>query len=293
MTERDSKVLWDSLRERFENIESMILPKVKRDWQNLRYQDYKTVEDYNTALCGIVTRMKLCKLPVEDKDLIEKTLSTFHLKMTHISRQYKKENYKTYVELSNAMQQDQGEDETIMQNHLSWPTGSMAPPEANATSFKKKGDKKGKREQKAPIKDNDKKFKNFKKKQWKSKKIPSGGEYGKQDQECYKCGMRGHWSRICRTPKHIVNLYQEFKNQKKSMHETHYVEGKKSILEVGECSKAARDQEAPKCDAASKEQQDGMDIDKTSENEDLDLDNFEHDDLLGEETMDDVHGDSV
>jgi len=77
------------------------------------------------------------------------------------------------------------------------------------------------------------------------------------------------------------------------MHETHYVEGKKSILEVGECSKAARDQEAPKCEAASKEQQDGMDIDKTSENEDLDLDNFEDADLLGEETMDDVHGDSV
>jgi len=37
------------------------------------------------------------------------------------------------------------------------------------------------------------------------------------------------------------------------MHETHYVEGKKSTLEVGECSKAARDQEAPKCKAASKE----------------------------------------
>jgi len=36
-----------------------------------------------------------------------------------------------------------------------------------------------------------------------------------------------------------------------------------------------------------------MDIDKTSENEDLDLDNFEDADLLGEETMDDVHGDSV
>ena len=179
MTERDPKVLWDSLRGRFENIKSMILPKVKRDWQNLRYQDYKTVEDYNTALYGIVTRMKLCKLPVEDKDLIEKTLSTFHPKMTHISRQYKKENYKTYVELSNAMQQDQGEDETIMQNHLSRPTGSMALPEANATSFKKKGDKKGKREQKAPIKDNDKKSKNFKKKQMEIKEDSIREEYGK------------------------------------------------------------------------------------------------------------------
>lgn len=116
------------------------------------------------------------------------------------------------------------------------------------------------------------------------------GRIGKQDQKCYKCCMRDHWSRICRTPKHIVNLYQELKNQKKSMHETHYVEGKKSALEVGECSKAA---EAPKCKAASKEQQNGMDVDKASENENLDLENFEDDDLLGEETMDDVHGDSV
>jgi hypothetical protein len=36
-----------------------------------------------------------------------------------------------------------------------------------------------------------------------------------------------------------------------------------------------------------------MDIDKASKNENLDLENFEDDDLLGEETMDNVHGDSV
>ena len=26
---------------------------------------------------------------------------------------------------------------------------------------------------------------------------------------CYRCGMKGHWSRTCRTPKHLVDLYQE------------------------------------------------------------------------------------
>ena len=25
---------------------------------------------------------------------------------------------------------------------------------------------------------------------------------------CYRCGMKGHWLRTCRTPKHLVDLYQ-------------------------------------------------------------------------------------
>ncbi|KAL6654147.1 hypothetical protein ACP70R_007612 [Stipagrostis hirtigluma subsp. patula] len=192
MTKRNPKVLWVLLHERFEKIETVLLPHVKREWANLRFQDFKTIEDYNTALYGITTRMKLCGLKLEDKDLIEKTLSTFHPKLTYISRQYKKDNFKKYVDLSNAMQQDQGEDETIMQNHLSRPTGTIATPEANATSFKNKKDIKGKGSQKdsngmAPKANYFKK----KKKEWKSKKkTPQGPKYGEQDQECYRCGMR-------------------------------------------------------------------------------------------------------
>ncbi|KAL6621237.1 hypothetical protein ACP70R_033669 [Stipagrostis hirtigluma subsp. patula] len=235
MTEKNPKVLWDLLHERFEKMEIVLLPRVKREWANLRFQDFKTIEDYNTALYGITTRMKLCGLKLEDKDLIEKTLSTFHPKLTYISRQYKKDNYKKYVDLSNAMQQDQREDETIMQNHLSRPTGIIATPEANAISFKNKKDIKGKGSQKdsngmAP------KANNFKKKEWKSKKkTPQGPKYGEQDQECYRCGMRGHWSRICKTPKHIVEMYQELQGKLKRMHEANYLESSK---QVGESSKS-------------------------------------------------------
>uniref|UniRef100_A0A5B7BZ55 CCHC-type domain-containing protein n=1 Tax=Davidia involucrata TaxID=16924 RepID=A0A5B7BZ55_DAVIN len=25
---------------------------------------------------------------------------------------------------------------------------------------------------------------------------------------CYRCGVKGHWLRTCRTPKHLVELYQ-------------------------------------------------------------------------------------
>ena len=28
------------------------------------------------------------------------------------------------------------------------------------------------------------------------------------DNNCYRCGMKGHWSRTYRTPKHLVDLYQ-------------------------------------------------------------------------------------
>ncbi|KAG2658032.1 hypothetical protein PVAP13_1KG275405 [Panicum virgatum] len=194
MTERDPIVLWNALHERFEKMET------------------------------------LCGLKLTESDLIEKTLSTFHPKQTYLSRQYKKEKYKKYIDLSNALQQDQGEDEELMQNHLTRPTGSLSKPEANAVSSSQKNE--GKKEsQKAPWKGKNQKFNNFKKKgQWKSKKIPPGGEYGKQDQECYRCGMKGHWSRICRTPKHIVKLYQELNGQlkkRKTEHEAHFVSSRK------------------------------------------------------------------
>ena len=28
------------------------------------------------------------------------------------------------------------------------------------------------------------------------------------EETCYRCGMKGHWSRVCRTPKHLEDLYQ-------------------------------------------------------------------------------------
>ena len=41
---------------------------------------------------------------------------------------------------------------------------------------------------------------------------------------CYRCSMKGHWSRICRTPKHLVDLYQEsLKKKDKKAVETNFV----------------------------------------------------------------------
>ena len=34
---------------------------------------------------------------------------------------------------------------------------------------------------------------------------------------CYRCGMKGHWSRTCRTSKHLVDLYQASKEKEKNI----------------------------------------------------------------------------
>ena len=47
---------------------------------------------------------------------------------------------------------------------------------------------------------------------------------------CYRCGMKGHWSCTCRTPKHLVDLYQEsLKKKDKKVVETNFVSKDESV----------------------------------------------------------------
>ncbi|CAL9019214.1 unnamed protein product, partial [Prunus brigantina] len=45
----------------------------------------------------------------------------------------------------------------------------------------------------------------------------------KSDEACYKYGMKGHWSRTCRTMKHLVNLYQASIKGKGKEKETNFI----------------------------------------------------------------------
>ena len=40
---------------------------------------------------------------------------------------------------------------------------------------------------------------------------------------CYRCGMKGHWVRTCRTPKHLADLYQASLKEKEKGIETNFV----------------------------------------------------------------------
>ena len=44
------------------------------------------------------------------------------------------------------------------------------------------------------------------------------------ENNCHICGMKGHWSRTCRTPKHLVALYQALIKEKRKYIEINFTD---------------------------------------------------------------------
>ena len=82
LTVKDPLVLWKNLRDRYDQQKLMVLPKAQYDWIHLRFQDFKSVSDYNSAMFKIVSQLKLCGEEISEEAMIEKTLSTFYA--THL-----------------------------------------------------------------------------------------------------------------------------------------------------------------------------------------------------------------
>jgi hypothetical protein len=59
----------------------------------------------------------------------------------------------------------------------------------------------------------------------KKKNSPS---FKKSESSCYRCGMTNQWSRTCRTPKHLVELYQPSIKKKGKEMETNFIENESS-----------------------------------------------------------------
>ena len=60
LTMKDPLVLWNDLKERYENKKSVILPKARYNWLYLRLQDFKSVSEYNSTLFKITSQLRFC-----------------------------------------------------------------------------------------------------------------------------------------------------------------------------------------------------------------------------------------
>ena len=78
MTVKDPSVLWKDLKDRYDHQIDVILLVVIDKWRALRFQDFKKVSDYNSAMFRIVSQLKFCGQTVTDEDMLEKIYSTFH-----------------------------------------------------------------------------------------------------------------------------------------------------------------------------------------------------------------------
>ncbi|XP_070022852.1 uncharacterized protein [Nicotiana sylvestris] len=78
LTVKDPLELWTGLKERYDHLKATVLPRARYEWMHLRLQDFKTVSEYNSAVFRITSQLKLCGEVMNDEDLLEKTLTTFH-----------------------------------------------------------------------------------------------------------------------------------------------------------------------------------------------------------------------
>jgi hypothetical protein len=202
LMEEDPLALWNSLKERYDQQRAVMLPEAEREWSLIRFQDFKSVAAYNSAVHKVNSKLRFCNKQVSDEDLIEKTLCTFHPSMRILQQQYRQHKYTKYSELIYTLLQAEKHDELLMKNHNARPTGAMPIPEAHANAHftNKFGNRK----------------RNF-------RKFKGKGHFKKNDQNdnsqvCQRCGCANHRTNKCRIPKHLVDLYMKYGGKGKQVH---------------------------------------------------------------------------
>lgn len=218
LTVKDPLVLWNNLKERYDHQKMIILPKARFDWMHLRLQDFKSVSEYNSAMFKITSQLKLCGENVTDDDMLEKTFSTFHASNLLLQQQYREKGFKKYAELISCLLVAEQNNELLLKNHESRPTGSNPFPEVNVVFNKSvygRGRGRGRRRGhyhgrgRGRGQNHDGSNSHLKKgKIDKNHKKETSGHNKHAESSCYRCGGKGHWSRTCRTPRHLVDLYQ-------------------------------------------------------------------------------------
>ncbi|XP_034218929.1 uncharacterized protein LOC117630295 [Prunus dulcis] len=165
------------------------------------------------------------------------TLPRARYEWTHLRFQdFKHSGFKKYSELVSCLLLAEQNNELLLKNHQSRPTGSAPLPkinaasqEVNATSSRgsihkrgrggKRGHWQGSRKDRGarseglgPRSGPSTNGKNASRNKGKAQTshVPRNVE-----STCHRCGAKGHWVRACRTPKHLADLYQaSLKNRK-------------------------------------------------------------------------------
>ncbi|XP_019251173.1 PREDICTED: uncharacterized protein LOC109230100 [Nicotiana attenuata] len=177
--------------------------------------EYLTIKD---PVILIISQVKLCGDNITDHDMLEKTFTIFHASNMLLQQQYREMGFKKYSELISHLLIAEQHNGLLMKNHESRPTGSCPFPEVNEMNFHQArcgrgcGPSRGHGRGRGRNSDhgNNNASKNPPRhQQWKRKEQKHEAvQAPNAENACYRCGGKGHWPCTCRTPKHLVQLYQ-------------------------------------------------------------------------------------
>jgi hypothetical protein len=182
----------------------------------------------------ITSKLKLCGEKITNEDILEKIFFTFYASNLLLQQQYRERGFKKYSKLISCLLIAEQNNEILMKNHQSRLTDSSPFPEANATSFKGnhgqgRGRGRGPRRGRGRGRNNV-----WRRKCHNSKSNDNNmGRYGKEnnsssskksESSCYRCCMINQ----CRTPKHLVELYQASIKKKGKEVKINFIENRSS-----------------------------------------------------------------
>ncbi|XP_074346851.1 uncharacterized protein LOC141685658 [Apium graveolens] len=160
----------------------------------------------------ITSHLKLRGENITDKDMLEKTYSTFHANNMLLQQQYRERKFQKYSKLISVLLLAEQNNELLIKIHQTRPTGSTPFSEVNVVTSNDLGPSKqfgrgrgcgrefGRTRGYARGRGflngrghNNKKFSNFKRKWTKNEEKPKVNMMNKRGESaCHHCGMKGH-----------------------------------------------------------------------------------------------------
>ena len=208
---RDPYELLQRLEDRFGHHKDVILLRLRDEWRNLRFQDYTSVNEYNSALFRLSSQLEYCGDKISDDAKIVKTFSTMGTPNLTFQRVLRQNKYTKFTDLITELLVSDQHDNVLLKNDSQRPSGSVAIPGANNVA--KFGQNNGHGRGRGPGRGRGygpgRGQNNFKRSR-PGKQIIDPVKF-KPKGVCHKCGLTGHWASMCRTNKHFVDLYQASK----------------------------------------------------------------------------------
>ena len=121
--EENPHALWNNLKQRYEQQKAVVLPEASHEWNYLRLQDFKTMDEYNHAVHTVSQKLRFCgKEPTELKKI--KTLSTMLPSERILTLSYCEKNFTDYPLLIQTLRQAEKNHEITIWNSQQRPMGT-------------------------------------------------------------------------------------------------------------------------------------------------------------------------